>query len=114
VPNPTEVIDGQVDAYRDRDLERFLSFYADDATILDPAGRPIMVGLAELRKQYGESFRANPTLSIEIAKRITVGDYVIDEEHLTGLGDPGGPDSLTAVAIYQVTDGKIRQVMLLR
>jgi len=114
VPSPTDVIDGQVDAYRDRDLDRFLSFYADDAKILDPAGRPIMVGLAELRKQYGESFRANPTLRVEIANRITVGDFVIDEEHLAGLGDPTAPDSLTAVAIYQVTDGKITQVMLLR
>ena len=27
MPSPTEVIDGQVDAYRDRDLDRFLSFY---------------------------------------------------------------------------------------
>jgi hypothetical protein len=114
VTSPTEVIDGQVSAYRDRDLERFLSFYADDVTVLDPSGRPMMTGMAELRHQYGQSFLANPALTIEIAHRIAVGDFVIDEEHLAGLGDPPGSDALTAVAIYRVTDGKISQVMLLR
>lgn len=103
-----------VDAYRDRDLERFLSFYADDVTVLDPSGRPMMTGVAELRQQYGQSFLANPALTIEIAQRIAVAAFVIDEEHLAGLGDPAGSDTVTAVAIYRVTDGKISQVMLLR
>jgi hypothetical protein len=114
MPSPAEVIDGQVAAYRDRDLERFLSFYSDDATILDPSGRAIMTGLAELRQQYGQSFLANPGLTIEIAQRIAVGDYVIDEEHLANLSEQAAGDTLVAVAIYRVTNGKISQVTMLR
>jgi|HubBroStandDraft_5_1064220.scaffolds.fasta_scaffold1804703_1 hypothetical protein len=112
--DPAAVIDGQIAAYRDRDLERFLSYYAADAIILDPDGNPVMTGLAQLRQQYGQSFQANPGLTIEIARRMTVGEYVVDEEHLSNLGDPAGPDTVTAVAIYRVTGGLISRVMLLR
>lgn len=113
--SPSEVVEAQVAAYRDRDLERFLSFYAEDARIMDGDGRTLMTGIAEMRERYGASFAGSPALTIDIAERIVIGDYVIDEEHVANLGDPPSPDATArAVAIYRVTGDLISQVMLLR
>ena len=109
----TDVIDGQVDAYRDRALDRFLSFYAEDAVITNGDGKVVMSGMADLRDQYGKSFRANPAVKIEIARRIAVGDYVVDEEHLSNLGDPPRAGDLHAVVAYRVSGGLISRVLLL-
>lgn len=109
----TDVIDGQVDAYRDRDLDRYLGFYADDAIVTNGAGKVVMSGIADLRDQYGKSFRSNPAVQIEIARRIAVGDYVVDEEHLANLGDPPQAGEIHAVVAYHVCGGLISRVLLL-
>jgi hypothetical protein len=112
----TALIDGQVAAYRDRDLERFLSFYSPHVRIIDGDGRTIMDGIEQLREQYGASFAAHPSLTIEIAARMEIGDYVIDEEHVRHLSEPGGPGApgqIRAVVVYKVAAGRIARVMML-
>jgi len=52
-------------------------------------------------------------LHAEIATRITVGDFVIDEEHASGVVFEGMPPKLHAAAVYRVADGKIQQAQLL-
>ncbi len=108
-----DVIEAQVVAYRDRDLEGFLSCYAADATVTDGEGNIVMNGIDELREQYGKSFLANPVVTIEIAKRIAVGEYVVDEEHLGNLGDPPGHGHITAAVAYRVSGGLITRAILL-
>jgi hypothetical protein len=34
MPEPNEIIDAQIEAYRSRDVERFLSYYADDVSVV--------------------------------------------------------------------------------
>jgi hypothetical protein len=58
----TDVIDWQLDADRDRDLDRYVGFYAEDAISTNGAGKIVMSGMADLRDQYGKSFRANPAV----------------------------------------------------
>lgn len=45
----TDVVDRQVAAYRDRDLERFLACYAADAKVKDFDGNVLMDGLEAMR-----------------------------------------------------------------
>ncbi len=106
----TDVVDAQVAAYRDRDLERFLGYYAPGAVIKDITGNIVMGSLDAMREQYGQLFRASPGLMVSIPSRIAVGDYVIDEEQVSGFNLPGYPAELHAVVAYQVRDGKIHSV----
>ena len=40
-------------------------------------------------------------------------DFVVDEEHVSGLHFGDMPAEMTAISVYQVTAGKISKVMLL-
>jgi hypothetical protein len=44
---------------------------------------------------------------------MVAGDYVIDEEDISGFILAGFPASMHAVVIYRVQDGQISQVVLL-
>jgi hypothetical protein len=69
-----------------------------------------MGGLGVMREQYGQLFRESPDLTANILQRIVIGDYVIDEEQITGFNLAGFPPELHAAVAYQITDGKIQGV----
>jgi hypothetical protein len=72
-----------------------------------------MGSVESMREQYGQLFRDSPKLSVDIPRRMVVGDYVIDEEQIKGFNLPGFPAELHAVVIYRVKDDKIQEVVLL-
>jgi hypothetical protein len=113
VSEATDVVDRQVAAYRDRDLERFLACYAADAKIKDFDGNVLMDGLEAMRGQYGALFRDSPQLRADIPHRIEAGDYVIDEEYDSGIVLTGFPSELHIAVVYRVRDGLIHDVILL-
>ena len=108
-----DVVDRQVAAYRDRDLERFLACYAADVTIKDFDGNVLMDGLEAMRGQYGPLFRDSPQLRADIPRRIVAGDFVIDEEDISGMVRAGFPPAVHAAVLYRVRDGLIHDVILL-
>jgi hypothetical protein len=109
----TEIIDAQIEAYRSRDVERFLSHYADDISVVAFDGTPMFPDKAAMREQYGKLFADSPDLRVSIASRVAAGEFVVDEEHLSGFNLAGMPTELTALAVYRVADGKIARLMLL-
>jgi hypothetical protein len=109
----TDVVDRQIAAFRDRDLERFLGFYAADVKVKDFDGNALMDGLEAMRGQYGPLFRDSPQLSVQIPRRMVAGDYVIDEEDITGFILAGFPPVMHAVVVYRVQDGLIHDVIFL-
>ena len=109
----TEVVDRQVAAFRDRDLERFVGCYAASVKIRDFDGNVLMDGPEAMRAQYGPLFRDSPQLSVEIPRRMVAGDYVVDEENLSGFILAGFPPEMRAVVVYRVHDGLIHDVVLL-
>jgi uncharacterized protein (TIGR02246 family) len=109
----TDVVDRQIAAYRDRDLERFLGCYAADTKIRDFDGNVLMEGLEAIRGRYGPLFRDSPQLSVEVPRRIVSADYVIDEEHISGFIVAGFPPAMQAVVVYRVREGLIHDVVLL-
>jgi len=111
--DPVAVVQQQLDAYNARDIEAFLSVFADDAErfALNEA-QPMLSGKAAFRERYGWIFAQSPDLHAELVHRIAVGDFVIDHEHITGwLGDPG---VLEMVMLFQVRDGLIVQSHVVR
>jgi uncharacterized protein (TIGR02246 family) len=109
----TDLVDRQIAAYRDRDLDGFLSCYAGDVKIRDFAGNVTMDGREGIRARYGPLFRDSPELSVEIPRRMVAGDFVIDEEEISGFVMTGFPPTMHAVVVYLVRDGLIQEVMLI-
>ena len=106
-------VDAQLAAYNARDLDSFLAAYAPDAVVEDAGGQPMMTGHAGLRAVYGPLFAESPALRAEVRTRIRVGEFVIDEEHVTGANLPGFPSELHAAVVYRVCDGRIVHVRVL-
>ena len=109
----TEAVDRQLDAFRDRDLERFLGCYAAGVKIRDFDGNVLMDGPDAMRGQYGPLFRDSPQLGVEVPGRMAAGNYVVDEENLSGFILAGFPTEMHAVVVYRVQGGLIQDIVLL-
>lgn len=98
----------QLDAYNAHDLDAFMAVYAEDTVISQLAsGQVQMTGAAQMRERYGRLFTNAPQINAGLVNRITLGDFVIDHERVTGR--PDGTEN-QAAAIYYAPDGLIRQV----
>ncbi len=104
----TDAVQAQVDAYNAHDLRWFVACYAPDAIIVDGTGRVIAKGHDEIRNAYAPRFARS--VHAEIVHRTQVGQFVVDEERVAGIGE----QIVRAVAIYRVVDGHIVHVVLLR
>ena len=99
----TDPVEAHVQAYNARDLDRFVSCYAADCIVEDARGTIVVRGHDELRERFDTVFQASPNLHCEIVHRARVGEYVVDEERITGRvgGDQHG------VVVSHVADGLI-------
>ncbi len=103
---------GQLAAYNDRHIDLFVSYFHPEVELFVQGETvPFLKGAAALRETYSKMFKASPGLHCELASRIVAGDFVIDEERVTGLR--GGPP-VHAVAIYEVRGPKIVRAWFIR
>ena len=110
-PSAETVVQRQVEAYNARDIEAFLSLYADDVVVRRlPSGEVDWDGKQAMRPGYAKLFEQSPNLECVITKRIVHGDWVIDHELVTGIA---GIPRLRAVAVYEVRGGLIRNLWFL-
>ena len=107
--SPEAIVQKQLDAYNNRDIDAFLATYSDSFTFFNFPGEQTAQGWDAMRKQYQGFFESTPDLHCEIKNRIVIGNKVIDEEFLTINGQ-----NFSAVAIYEVENGKIAKVTFLR
>ena len=106
---PEQVVQKQLDAYSQCDIDAFAATYSDDVKIVDGENNVICEGVAKLREIYGPLFKANPHQMAVITRRITAGDWVIDDEEVIGRADK---KRRKAVAIYHVNNDRITFVRL--
>ncbi len=99
------IVQIQLNAYNDRDLEAFLNTYSPDVQVFNFPDELRLKGRANMREQYADFFRNTPDLHCDIKNRIVIGNKVIDEEYITANGT-----NFSAVAIYEVENGKIAKV----
>lgn len=71
-----------------------------------------MKGHDELRRRYGDLFEASPDLNCRIVNRMRIGQYIVDEEEVTGAR--GSPTLVHAVVVYRVDGDKIVPVRMLK
>ncbi|SDQ65595.1 nuclear transport factor 2 family protein [Flagellimonas zhangzhouensis] len=99
------VVKDQLKAYNSRDIDSFLETYANNVQLLNFPNKLFASGKKSMRAQYGGFFDSTPDLHGEIKNRIVIGNKVIDEEYITVNGN-----HISAVAIYEVDNGKIAKV----
>ena len=110
-PSPEYVVQRQVEAYNARDIDAFLSFYAEDVKIARlPLGEVSYDGREAMRPRYSRLFEKNPELNCTIVNRTVHGNWVVDQEFVSGVKDR---PRIRAVAIYEVRDGLIQNVWFL-
>lgn len=109
---PELVVQRQLDAYNAHDMETFLATYHGSARIFSfPQGELLMEGHEEMRNGYRSRFADGSPVHARVVKRIVEGRFVIDAEAITGLLPKG---ELRATLIFEVEDGLIQQVWILR
>ena len=105
---PRFVIEKQLEAYNNRDINAFVKVYAEDVKVYDYPNKLRYQGIKELRRRYTAFFRNNKDLHCKIIKRIESGNTIIDEEIVTASGR-----KINGVAIYEIKNGKISSVTFL-
>lgn len=95
----------QLDAYNERSISEFIKYFSDDVKLYRlQSGELICDGHDNLIALYGDLFTRSENLKCEVVKRITCGDFVIDEELVDGLNEN---NKIHATAIYEVKDSLI-------
>jgi hypothetical protein len=113
VLEPRDVVQAAIDADHDHDLDQCLGYYAPDVVVRDADGNLLMDGAEAVRTRYAKSMSDNPQLHYDIPNRIALGEWVIDEERVTGFTKPGSPDVARAVLIYRFSGELIREIVML-
>ncbi len=107
--SPEHIVQKQLDAYNNRDIEAFLATYSKNVKVYNFPEQLQYEGLDQMRTSYVGFFKNTPDLHCEIKNRIVFGNKVIDEELVTVNGS-----QFSAVAIYEVSNGKISKVTFVR
>ena len=104
-----KLIQDQVDAYNNRDLERFCSYYHPEIKVFLLLKNKLLVdGLVPFKERYKNIFENSPNLKCVIQSRIILPETIIDEELVTG--SIAFPEGLKTIAIYSFKENLIDRV----
>lgn len=108
-----QVVQSNLDAYNNRDLEKFMFWFSEDVELYSFSEMKLIAsGKPAIEKLYKELFVASPNLHSTILKRIVFDNKVIDHESI--VGRKGSSEILEIVMIYEVKDGKIFKMTSIR
>ena len=63
-----------------------------------------------MRNRYTKAMEENPNVRYDIPNRIALGEWVIDEERVTGFTKPGSPE---VMLVYRFSGERIREILIL-
>ena len=108
---PLVVVQKQLDAYNEQDIDAFAELFAEDAEVFRNIGdeEPSMKGRKKIRKEYKELFKQNPNNKSTLMGLMVQGNFVIDHEWITGR-----ENEFKIVAIYEVRGGLIQRAWFIR
>ena len=110
---PVNVVKASLIAYNKVDIDAFMSYFSDDIVMKDfDSSKVTAKGKDEVKAIYEPYFKASPNLHSKIIDRITFDNKVMDHEYITGAR--GNNEPFEIVVIYEVTDGKISNMLAVR
>lgn len=110
---PVEVVQAQLAAYNNRDIDAFMSVFHEEAEVFnlgDPS--PLARGAGQVRRLYQDLFEQSPDLHSTVINRTVLGNKVFDYEQITGR--KGSKELIELVVIYEVEGSKIRRCFVVR
>jgi hypothetical protein len=103
--DPAALVQRQLEAYNDKDVDAWLATYAPDAEQYVLHGERLAKGRAELRSRILPRF-AEPDLHARLLSRVVMGSVVVDLEQVT-RNFPEGRGTIEMLCIYEVAQGHI-------
>ena len=105
-----------LDALNRHDIDAYLKYYADDATLIEYSGRRL--DKEDIRRTMSNSFLAFPDLEYIFERMLSQGNVVVVEStgrgthkgEYHGLSATNNKFELPRVTIYDFEEGKIKQV----
>lgn len=94
------IVERQLRAYNDRDLETFMACWHSDARLFQFPDTLLARGIAEIRSRHAARF-AQPYLHAELLARHAAGSIVSDHEIVMRTVE-GAPKQVAVIAIYEV------------
>jgi hypothetical protein len=112
-PSPQAVVQENLDFYNKRNLDGFMSSFSSEIALYTfGKSEPIAQGIPAIRELYGKLFEDSPELYSTILHRTVIGNKVIDHESI--IGRKGSKTPIELVMIYEVKDGKIVKMTVVR
>ncbi len=105
------LVQEQLDAYNQRDIEAFLEPYSDSVKIFNHPDQLLYEGKEGMRKRYGPRFESNPDLHCTLMNRMVLDNMVIDQESV--IVKKGNPP-VQVFAMYKIAGNKIVEVYFIR
>lgn len=105
--NNVDIAQAQLEAYNAQDLDKYVSYFAEDCVVSMLNSTPTETSREGIRARYAKAFAQFPQNKAVIKNRIAVGNTVVDHEHVTRA--PGG-EEFEIIAIYTFKDGLIARV----
>jgi hypothetical protein len=106
------VVRAYIDAYNAHDIEKVLSFLAPDFVWLSISADSVAVearGVAAIRAQLVEYFRAIPTARSTLEELSVLGPWVSARERAHWVS-ASGPRSQASLSVYEVRGNQLRRV----
>ncbi len=105
--NNVEIAQAQLDAYNAQDLDKHISYFAEDMTIANLRESPNLTGIAAYKERMGGVFTQFPQNKVELLGRVTIGNKVLDHEKV--MRSPEA-EPFEVIAVYTILNGKIAHV----
>lgn len=110
---PVDVVKASLKEYNIVDIDLFMSYFSDDIKMQDfNEGTVRTSGREKVRAIFEPYFDASPNLHSKIVNRITFDNKVIDHELI--IGARGSEEPFEKVVIYEVNDGLITNMVVVR
>jgi putative hydrolase of HD superfamily len=106
-----DIVARQLDAYNAKDIDSFMSCWAENAEIFAHPDALLARGQAEIRARHVLRFQ-EPDLFAHLVSRIALGNRVVDTELVT-RNFPEGIGQVEVTGIYEIANGLIARAWFL-
>ena len=100
------LVQRQLDAYNDKNIDGWLSTYAKDAKQFNLHGECLATGHEEISKRIAVRFE-EPDLHARLLSRIVMENIVVDHEVIT-RNFPEGKGEIEMLCVYEIDNGLIK------
>lgn len=108
---PAQIVQKQMDAYNQRDVEAFVAMYSADIKVYNFPDELVFEGKEKMRERYSNSFSSTPDLHSTLISRSILGNTVIDQEYI--IVDNTKP-AIEMIVIYKIQGQEIIEMYWLR